>query len=292
MTHTERPSHMSEERSYAREPATFVPTEPLDLGWFAADGPTGGYLLRRALEAGENLIGIRFSMVRYIQLQIFKFSAAGPIDVAIDVSRSMAATVLVRVTFRQEGQDVAVASMTLGGPRLGPTEPGDTERLLVQRRTNYPPMKTPSPTLPPVAARFVYRPTGASDGSVPHPGWDQVWVTPTDPKLRGRALVASILDCWYPPSFMRSINASLRDRQPPYQPPPLVLIAAGVSFPADDQAYDSVRHALLANQLSGVADGYYFEHSQIVSDRGDLLATAQLVRASVNAVQAPPPSRA
>jgi hypothetical protein len=209
----------------------------------------------------------------------------------VDVSRSAATTARVTVTFRQEQHDVAVASMTIGAPRLGPTEPGDTERLRVRPRTDYPPMKTPSPTLPPVTSRFVYRPTGAANGSVPHPGWDQVWVTPTDPKLRGRALVASILDCWYPPSFLRSVNASLRDGQPLDQPPQLVLITASISFPADEQVYNSVRQALLANQLTGAADGYYFERSQIVSDRGELLATAELVRARAFTAPSPDPSQ-
>ncbi|MGW0886337.1 hypothetical protein [Streptomyces sp. NPDC002671] len=126
---------------------------------------------------------------------------------------------------------------------------------------------------------------------MPHPGWDQVWVTPTDPELRGRALIASIIDCWYPPSFTRSMNASLRNGQPPDQPPPLALIAAGISFPADGQTYDSVRHVILANQLIGAASGYYLEHSQIFSDSDDLLATTELVRATAVATPKSDPSQ-
>lgn len=282
---------MSEPQSDTREPAPGPPAEPVDFGWWASDAPTGGYLLRRALEAGKEQLGIDFPLVRHVHLQVLRYAAAGPVDITVDASRGMAATARATVTFRQEQHDVAVASMTLGAARLGPTEQGDTVRPRVRRRTSYPPMKTPSPTLPPVTARFVYRPTGAGDGSVPHPGWDQVWVTPTDPQLRGRALVASIVDCWYPPSFMRSMTASLRDGQPLEQPPPLVLISAGISFPADDQTYDSVRHALLANQLIGAADGYYFEHSQIVSDRGELLATAELVRVRALVPPRPDPSQ-
>jgi hypothetical protein len=280
---------MSEPQSDIREPVVPAPVEPLDLRWFASDGPTAGYLLRRALEAGEELLGIDFSLVRHVHLQVLKCAAPGPVEITAYVSRGVAATAQARVIFNQEKDDVGVALMTIGAARLGPTEPGDTARLRVQPRTNYPPMKTPSPPLPPVTARFVYRPTRAGDGSVPHPGWDQVWVTPTDPDLRGRALVASILDCWYPPSFIRSINASLRGGEPLDQPPPLVLITAGISFPADDQTYNSVRHAVLASRLTGVVDGYYFEHSQIGSERGELLATAELVRA--RAIAAPGPHR-
>ena len=41
-----------------------------------------------------------------------------------------------------------------------------------------------------------------------------------------------------------------------------------------------MRHALLANQLVATAEGYCFERSEVWSDRGELLATAELIRAS------------
>jgi hypothetical protein len=97
--------------------------------------------------------------------------------------------------------------------------------------------------------------------------------------LRGYALVASIIDCWYPPSFMRSIVKHLRGLEPLAQPAPTVLISASISFPAGQAAYDHVSHALLANHLSATAEGYCFELSEVWSDRGELLATAELIRA-------------
>ena len=269
---------MSTQPSDTREPVAGPPSKPLDFGWWASDAPTGGYLLRRVLEAAEEQLGVDAPLVRHVHLQVLRYAAAGPVDITVDVDRGLAATARATFSFRQEEQQVAVASMTIGAERFGPTEPGDTAAPKVRRRTDYLRMKTPSATLPPVTARFVYRPTGVGDGSVPTPGWDQVWVTPTDPDLRGRALIASIVDCWYPPSFMRAVNASLRDRQPVVQPPQLALLTAAISFPADEQTYKGVRHVLLANQFTGAANGYYFEHSQLFSDRGELLATAELVR--------------
>jgi hypothetical protein len=46
-----------------------------------------------------------------------------------------------------------------------------------------------------------------------------------------------------------------------------------------EQSPDAVGHALLANHLSATAEGYCFELSEVWSDRGELLATAELIRA-------------
>src|SRR5258708_35261536 len=116
-------------------------------------------------------------------------------------------------------------------------------------------MTTPSPPLPPVPGRVEARPTPDQDGRGPRPGWDVVWVTPTDHRLRGLALGASIIDCWYPPSFMRSVGEHLRGRAPLAQPAPTVLTSASTSFPADQPAYDHAGHALLANHLRATAEG-------------------------------------
>ncbi len=66
-----------------------------------------------------------------------------------------------------------------------------------------------------------------------------------------------------------------------------MLISASISFPADQAAYDHVGHALLANHLSATAEGYCFELSEVWSDRGELLATAELIRASHDHHSAP-----
>src|SRR5258708_33713953 len=92
-------------------------------------------------------------------------------------------------------------------------------------RDAYRPMQ-PSPTLPPVSGRFVYRPTGEPDGGGPRPGWDVGWVTPTDEKLQGRALVVSIIDSWYPPHLRRAIPEHPPPGLPPGEPRPTVLVPA------------------------------------------------------------------
>jgi hypothetical protein len=210
-------------------------------------------------------------------MQVLRLAAADAIEISVARASGTHGIGRVTVTFGQGGEFAAV-TLTVG-PRLGHSGSGDATPPAALPLDAYVPMITPSPTLPPITSQFEYRPTTDQDGRGPRPGWDVVWVTPTDHRLRGHALVASIIDCWYPPSFMRSVVEHLHGREPLAQPAPTVLISASISFPATQAAYDHVGHALLANHLSATADGYCFELSEVWSDRGELLATAELIRA-------------
>ncbi len=269
----------------SRAPTSRRTTSALDYGWWASDGPTAGYLVRRAIDALEQSPDAGRGQVRHAHVQVLRLAAADAIDISVARASGTHGIGRVTVTFGQGGE-FAVATLTVG-PRLGHSGTGDGTPPAALPLDAYVPMITPSPTLPPVTGRFEYRPTTDQDGRGPRPGWDVVWVTPTDHRLRGLALVASIIDCWYPPSFMRSVGEHLRGREPLAQPAPTVLISASISFPADQAAYDHVGHALLANHLSATAEGYCFELSEVWSDRGELLATAELIRASHDHHSAP-----
>jgi hypothetical protein len=259
-------------------PMSLQTTSALDYGWWASDGPTAGYLIRRAIDALKQSPDAGRGQVRHAHVQVLRLAAADAIDISIMSASGTHGIGRVTVTFGQGGE-FAVATLTVG-PRLGHSGTGDGTPPAALPLDAYVPMITSSPTLPPVTGQFEYRPTTDRDGRGPRPGWDVVWVTPTDRGLRGHALVASIIDCWYPPSFMRAVGEHLRSREPLAQPAPTVLISASISFPADQAAYDHVRHALLANHLSATAEGYCFELSEVWSDRGELLATAELIRAT------------
>src|SRR5260370_225830 len=82
-------------------------------------------------------------------------------------------------------------------------------------------------------------------------------------------------------------RASGAGRGPPRQPRPGGLVLASFSFRADKGPYDHGGHARLANHLSATAEGYCFELSEVWSDRGELLATAELIRASHDHHSAP-----
>ena len=247
----------------------------LDFGWWASNGPTAGYLMRLALDAIGDACGTDAG-VRRIELRVSRLASAGPFELAIAGAADPADIELLRVTFDQ-GRPFATATV-LRARAAGAEVGGDASPPAALPRDAYRPMPTPSPTLPPVTGRFVYRPTGEPDGGGPRPGWDVVWVTPTDHQLQGRALVVSIIDSWYPPHFMRAVREHLRRGVPLGQPEPTALVAASVSFTAPEVAYDRVDDAVLASQATATADGYYFEGLEVWSDRGVLLASAEILR--------------
>jgi NADPH:quinone reductase-like Zn-dependent oxidoreductase len=185
------------------------------------------------------------------------------------------------------GVDVVIDA--LGGPLTGQAVGGLARggRSVVM---GYRAMATPSASLPPVTGRFVYRPTTDLDGPEPRPGWDVVWLTPTDPRLGGRGLVASVIDSWYPAHFMRAVREHLRTGLLLEQPGPTVLVAASLSFTAADAAYERAHHVLLANQLTSTTGGHSFERIEVWSDGGALLATAELVRKHPSVGHSPDPS--
>jgi len=253
-------------------------TQPvLDYGWWASNGPTAGYLMRLAADATAERCPEQGPVLR-IDLDVARLAAAARyvLTVGSDIGTSRIGHVLVGF---QQGGPFAVASV-LTGVGSSRSAVGDVTPPAALPPEAYPAMATPSASLPPVTGRFVYRPTTDLDGREPRRGWDVVWLTPTDPRLARRGLVASVIDSWFPAHYMRAVRDHLRTGRPLEQPAPTVLVAASVSFTASDPDYDRARHLLLANQLTSTADGHYFERSEVWSDGGALLATAELVRRS------------
>jgi hypothetical protein len=241
----------------------------LEYGWWASNGPTAGYLMRLALDA------IGDAGVRRIDLRVTRLAAAASFELTFDGGTDPADPELLRGTFNQD-RPFATVSVLRVQP-YGTDVGGDATPPAALPSDAYRPMPTPSPTLPPVTGRFVYRP-GESDDNMPRPGWDVVWLAPTDEQLQGRALIASMLDSWYPPHFMRSVREHLRIGAPLEQPQTTVLLAASMSFTAPDAAYAHTHDNVMASQATATADGHYFERLEIWSDRGQLLATAEIVR--------------
>jgi len=117
------------------------------------------------------------------------------------------------------------------------------------------------------------------DGTGPRPGWDVFWVQAALRGPLGRAGVAGMIDCWYPPSYMRSVREYLRDpRDALTEPGATNLMGVQVLFSAPDSSYDNTNFALVANRISTGTDGHYVEHSEVWSEQGELLITAQLLR--------------
>jgi hypothetical protein len=251
----------------------------LDYGWWASNGPTAGYLHRLVLDAAAPEQP-DVARSRRIDLHVFGPARAAGYTTAVSTQHGSDGLDFATVTFQQD-RVFATASVLATHDR-GRSDEGIATPPGVLPPDLYRPMPTPSPTLPPVTARFEYRPVTPDDLVASRPEWDAVWITPTDESLEGRRFVASAVDCWYPAHFMRAVRDHLGGDGPLEQPAPTTLTAATLTFTAPSSAYRDVRVALLANQLTAVAEGHFFERTEIWSMRGELLATAELIRRNEN----------
>jgi hypothetical protein len=254
----------------------------LDFGWWANNGPTAGYLLRIALAAADELERKPGETARYAAVQLLALPAADAFEYEATRLPTRSGTGVTSVAFAQ--RRLFATAQVVMGTSDGPSSSGDVTPPPAMPRQAYRPIVMSSPQVP-VTQHFEYRPTGDIDGSGPRDGWDVVWLTPLDGGLAGRKLVASMIDCWYPPSYMRAVREHLRSGGPLRQPSPTALAAVTVSFTAGDRAYDDVTHALLASQVAATNGGWTFERHEIWSERGVLLAAAGLVREIVEVAE-------
>jgi hypothetical protein len=249
----------------------------LDYGWWASDGPTAGYLASLALYEGVERAAATGQVARGIDVYLLRRPAADHFSATTAVA---AGDRTLAVTTFEQGRRFAVAAVQLNSPR-GSTAFAPAQPPPVLPPEAYREMATGTATLPPVTAQFFYRPATEPDGTSPEPGWDLVWLQPRGDAARGRGDVARMIDCWYPGHFMLAVRDHLRRglaADALGQPPLTHLTSAHLVFPSQETAYDNVRHALLATRVIGATDGNYFEQSELWSEYGDLLVSAQLNR--------------
>jgi hypothetical protein len=261
-------------RSAHAQPPSFPAS--LDYGWWASNGPTGGYLSALALDAigeGHRLDGWR---VLSVDLNILRTPAADAFEATVSFEPGTGRTVLAVVTFTQE-RPMAVASICLSADLAAETIP-------IQRPPNvlppeaYAVMVTPPSRSPPVTSQFAYRPLVTREGRSGHPGLDLVWVRPAVPRSGDQGIV-QMVDCWYPANHMRVVRDYLDARDMELRDPPETnLLAAHTLLLHPQDLGDTTNHVLLTTRLDAIARGVHFEQWQLWSEGGQLLATAHLVR--------------
>src|SRR5258708_8839297 len=118
----------------SRAPTSPRTTSALDYGWWASDGPTAGYLVRRAIDALEQSPDAGRGQVRHAHVQVLRLAAADAIDISVARASGTHGIGRVTVTFGQGGE-FAVATLPVGPP---PAPSATRDR-------------TPPPPLPPHA---------------------------------------------------------------------------------------------------------------------------------------------
>src|SRR5260370_37067557 len=96
----------------SRAPTSPRTTSALDYGWGASDGPTAGYLVRRAIDALEQSPDAGRGQVPHAHGQVLRLAAADAIDISVARASRTHRLRPVTVTFGQGG-GLAVAQLTV-----------------------------------------------------------------------------------------------------------------------------------------------------------------------------------
>ena len=144
----------------------------LDIGWWASNGPTAGYLLSLVLGGVGRIPAVDSLTPRSVDLRIVRLAAAADFDMTAAFAQAAGGVVTVVLTLAQ-GEPFATASVQLGR-RLAEESIPQSHRLGVLPPTAYPAMEMRRSGAPPVTGRFTYRPTTNRDGTSPQPGSDLV----------------------------------------------------------------------------------------------------------------------
>jgi len=248
----------------------------LDFGWWASNGPTGGYLASLALDRECQETELDATGVRSVELSVLRLAAADTYVTDVSVAAGPARIALASVTFNQQDEPFAQASVYFS-PSVGGSNPDDCRPPGALPPEAYAELASNRLNGPPVMGQFVYRPTTDPDGQSPKPGWDLVWVRPVR-SMSGRSSVARLVDSWYPPNHTRAVRNYLTGHAELAEPPTVSLLRASIVFPAPEDAYRNMNFVLVANQLDIVTNGHYFEQTEVWSENGDLLIAARLLR--------------
>ncbi len=262
-------------RSTYAQPASRFPAS-FDYGWWASNGPTGGYLSALALDAIGERDQLHGSRLISIDLKILRTPAADAFEVIVSFEAGVGRTALAVVTFTQE-RPVAVASIFLTADLAAETIPIQRPPSVLPPEA-YAVMVTPPSTSPPVTSQFGYRPVFSPEERSRHPGLDLVWVRPAVPRSGDHGIV-QMVDCWYPANHMRFVRDYLDARDMELRDPPeTTLLATHTLLLHPQDLGDTTNHVLLTTRLDAIVRGVHFEQSQLWSEGGRLLATAHLVR--------------
>jgi hypothetical protein len=255
--------------------------EVLDYGWWASNGPTGGYMLALSMNATADPGGSPPRSIRTVELYMLGPARASGYRSRIKPMATSAGGLVTAITFSQADLfALAIVHQDPQDPAARPQRRGDTRAPDVGVAAMYPPMAMREGVSPPVTSQFTYRPVGPNDAPNERTPRDFVWLQARRVhNFSGRSLIASMLDCWYPAIYMRTVREFLIGNTAQLEDPaPTTLVSAHLTFTASSYAFDTRLEVLLATELVSASHGHYLERTEIWDGSGALLATADLIR--------------
>jgi hypothetical protein len=111
-------------------------TDILDFGWWASNGPTGGYLASLVLEASCRATALSQSWARSVDLHVVRLAAADRYQTTVSALGGPTGITVCMVNFAQ-GEPFATANVQFGPPR-GDSHGGDAGAPSVLPAEAYP----------------------------------------------------------------------------------------------------------------------------------------------------------
>ncbi|HVE99605.1 MAG TPA: thioesterase family protein [Mycobacteriales bacterium] len=228
----------------------------VDPGWFVA-GPNGGYLAATLLRAAQDIAETAGRPARSLTVHYPQPGAPGPATVDVEVSRVGRSLTFVAVRMRQDERLVAYALAALGTGRSDVTFQ-DVVPPATPSPEGLGPPKVPAELMPPIMARFDYRPTEdqplfAGDRSE---AW--CWIRLVQQRPVDDAVLALMADALPPAMFFRKAT-------PHVYPTVDLTVHFRHPVPPDHDGW------CLAHVATRTASGGFIEEDCELYDRGGTL---------------------
>lgn len=186
-------------------PETF--SVDLDDGWWAGNGPNGGYLAAVLVRAVEAQLGDDDRRIRSVTIHFLSKAIGGPAEIEVSTLRQGRSVSTFTAALTQQGKLIATALGAIGTDRDGPefldAEPPQLPDPDSISEGVFAPA-IPSEFAPQIASRYNYRraigaPPFTESATAETGGWIQL----NEPRPLDAALLAAMTDAWMPAMFSR-----------------------------------------------------------------------------------------
>lgn len=179
----------------------------LDEGWWAGNGPNGGYLAAVLVRAIEEQLADESRRIRSISIHFLSKAEGGPAEVEVATLREGRSVSTFTASLRQGGKLIATCLGAIGTDRDGPEFIDASPPILddpesITEGVFAPAI--PSEYAPQIASRYNYRraigaPPFTESAAAETGGWIQL----NEPRRVDAPLLAAMSDAWMPAMFSR-----------------------------------------------------------------------------------------
>jgi acyl-CoA thioesterase len=233
--------------------------------WWVGRGPNGGYVAAVILKAIQAVAGTERAP-RSLTVHFLRAPAAGPVEIAVEVEREGGRATFLSARLTQAGEIRATALAVLSEswsedgyaelemPDAG--EPGELRSFDPGAAAGAPRMLQNYRARPALGAP-------AFSGGAPRNG---AWIRTREPRLLDAPLAATLLDTWFPASFVRVDSP---------RPAPTIDYTVHFRAPLPPPGATPEDPYLVAFSSKLARDGFFEEDGELWAADGTLLAQSR-----------------